>query len=70
MGFFKPAPTQVPQAPAAKACVAFQDDNILVNFKLERDPSAHTMHKIAAVYSNKSLSKLDKINMQVFVKNS
>ena len=68
MGGFMPTPVQAPQVPAPKAYVAFQDDNILVNFKFERDPLDKTMHKITAVYSNKSSSKLDKINMQVSVK--
>ena len=68
MGSFMPTPAQASQAPASKAYVAFQDENILVNFKFERDPLDHTTHKITAVYTNKSSSKLDKINMQVSVK--
>lgn len=54
--------------PAAKDYVAFEDANLLVTFKFERDPMDKSMHKITAVYKNKSSSKLDGINMQVSVK--
>lgn len=67
MGSFMPTP--VPQSfPKPQLYTAFQDSNIVVNFKFERDPSDKSQHKITAIYSNKSSSKLDKINMQVSVK--
>jgi AP-1 complex subunit gamma-1 len=67
MGSFMPTP--VPQAaPKPQLYSAFQDANIAVNFKFERDPADKSVHKITAVYTNRSSSKLDKINMQVSVK--
>lgn len=55
-------------APAGPSYTAYEDENLLVKFKFERDPSDHSTHKITAVYSNKSGSQLDSVNMQVSVK--
>jgi AP-1 complex subunit gamma-1 len=47
---------------------AYEDGNIKVDFNFERNPSDSTSHKITAVYSNKSSSQLNDINMQISVK--
>lgn len=56
------------QPPASPAYTAYEDGNIQVNFKFERDPSDSSKHKITAIYNNKTSSQLDGINMQVSVK--
>lgn len=56
------------QKQTSPAYTAYEDSNIIVHFKFERDPSDRSNHKITAVYSNKTGSILDGINMQVSVK--
>jgi AP-1 complex subunit gamma-1 len=53
---------------SSPAYTAYEDGNIVVNLKFERDSSDKSSHKITAEYVNKSSSKLDSINMQVSVK--
>lgn len=48
--------------------IAYEDNNIKVAFNFERDPADSATHKITGVYTNKSSSKLDGINMQISVK--
>ena len=47
---------------------AHEDAQIKVDFKFTRDPSNSSLHKITAVYSNKSSGLITDLNMLVSVK--
>ena len=64
----QPAGFGFEQPNTAPMYTAYEDSHIRVNFTFERDPSDKSNHKITAIYTNLSSSRLDGINMQISVK--
>ena len=56
------------QAPKEVSLQVHEDPQLKVEFKLSRDQANKSLHKITAVYSNKSTGLITDLNMLVSVK--